>query len=49
MKLRYFTMPMHPAGLAWADTLREDRETVILADKLEFHDAFNGDHLTDVH
>ncbi len=49
MKLGYFTMPMHPADRAWADTLREDRETVILADKLGFHDAFIGEHLTDVH
>ncbi|MDF1610247.1 LLM class flavin-dependent oxidoreductase [Hoeflea sp. YIM 152468] len=49
MKLGYFTMPMHPADRVWADTLREDRETVILADKLGFHDAFIGEHLTDVH
>jgi len=49
MKLGYFTMPLHPAGRDWAQTLREDRETVILADKLGFHDAFIGEHLTDVH
>lgn len=49
MKLGYFTMPLHPAGRDWAQTLREDRETVILADQLGFHDAFIGEHLTDVH
>lgn len=49
MKLGYFAMPMHPQGRTWADTLREDREAVILADSLGFHDAFIGEHLTDRH
>lgn len=49
MKLGYFTMPVHPADRPWADTLREDREAVILADKLGFHDAFIGEHLSDTH
>jgi alkanesulfonate monooxygenase SsuD/methylene tetrahydromethanopterin reductase-like flavin-dependent oxidoreductase (luciferase family) len=40
-------MPMHPLGRAWADTLREDQEAVVLADRLGFHDAFIGEHLTD--
>jgi alkanesulfonate monooxygenase SsuD/methylene tetrahydromethanopterin reductase-like flavin-dependent oxidoreductase (luciferase family) len=40
-------MPMHPLGRAWADTLREDQEAVVLADSLGFHDAFIGEHLTD--
>jgi alkanesulfonate monooxygenase SsuD/methylene tetrahydromethanopterin reductase-like flavin-dependent oxidoreductase (luciferase family) len=31
----------------WAETLKEDREAIILADKLGFHDAFMGEHLTD--
>jgi alkanesulfonate monooxygenase SsuD/methylene tetrahydromethanopterin reductase-like flavin-dependent oxidoreductase (luciferase family) len=30
-----------------AETLREDREAIILADKLGFYDAFVGEHLTD--
>ena len=47
MRLGYFTMPMHPIERNWLDTLREDRETIILADKLGFHDAFVGEHLTD--
>jgi alkanesulfonate monooxygenase SsuD/methylene tetrahydromethanopterin reductase-like flavin-dependent oxidoreductase (luciferase family) len=48
MRLGYFTMPVHPMGRDWSQTLREDREAIILADKLGFHDAFVGEHLTDV-
>jgi alkanesulfonate monooxygenase SsuD/methylene tetrahydromethanopterin reductase-like flavin-dependent oxidoreductase (luciferase family) len=47
MRLGYFTMPMHPLHRPWAETLQEDREIVMLADKLGFHDAFIGEHLTD--
>ena len=48
MRLGYFTMPVHPIGRDWSQTLREDREAIILADKLGFHDAFVGEHLTDI-
>jgi alkanesulfonate monooxygenase SsuD/methylene tetrahydromethanopterin reductase-like flavin-dependent oxidoreductase (luciferase family) len=47
MRLGYFTMPVHPIERDWAQTLREDREAIILADKLGFYDAFVGEHLTD--
>jgi alkanesulfonate monooxygenase SsuD/methylene tetrahydromethanopterin reductase-like flavin-dependent oxidoreductase (luciferase family) len=47
MRLGYFTMPVHPMGRDWSQTLREDREAIILADRLGFHDAFMGEHLTD--
>ena len=47
MRLGYFTMPVHPMGRDWSDTLREDRDAIILADQLGFHDAFMGEHLTD--
>lgn len=47
MRLGYFTMPVHPIGRDWSQTLREDREAIILADRLGFHDAFVGEHLTD--
>jgi alkanesulfonate monooxygenase SsuD/methylene tetrahydromethanopterin reductase-like flavin-dependent oxidoreductase (luciferase family) len=40
-------MPLHPHERDWCETLAEDREAVILADKLGFHDAFIGEHLTD--
>jgi len=47
MRLGYFTMPMHPAHRPSAQTLQEDREAIILADKLGFYDAFVGEHLTE--
>jgi len=47
MKLGLFMMPMHPAEREPARTLAEDRETILLADRLGFHDAFVGEHLTD--
>src|ERR1700693_5231297 len=47
MRLGYFTMPVHPLGGYWSQTRREDREAIILADRLGFHDAFVGEHLTD--
>src|SRR2546421_5873620 len=40
-------MPMHPRRRDPAVTLQEDREALILADRLGFHDAFVGEHLTD--
>lgn len=49
MRLGYFTMPLHPVGRTWRETLAEDREAIILADRLGFHDAFVGEHLTDRH
>jgi alkanesulfonate monooxygenase SsuD/methylene tetrahydromethanopterin reductase-like flavin-dependent oxidoreductase (luciferase family) len=49
MRLGYFSMPLHPLGRTWAETLEEDRAAVILADELGFHDAFIGEHLTDQH
>lgn len=47
MRLGIFMMPMHALGRNHTQTLREDRETVILADQLGFHDVFIGEHLTD--
>ena len=47
MRLGYFAMPMHPPTRRWAETLEEDRQAIILADRLGFHDAFIGEHLTD--
>ena len=47
MKLGIFMMPVHPLHRNPTETLKEDRETVILADQLGYHDAFIGEHLTD--
>ena len=47
MRLGYFTMPVHPLDRSITETLQEDREAIILADKLGFHDAFVGEHIAD--
>ena len=47
MRLGYFTMPLHPLERDPLATLQEDRAAIILADRLGFHDAFVGEHLTD--
>ncbi len=47
MKLGYFTMPFHPPEKALTESLKEDREAAILADRLGFHEAFFGEHVTD--
>ena len=47
MRLGMFMMPMHALGRNHTQTLREDRETVVLADQLGYHDVFIGEHLTD--
>ena len=48
MKLGFFTMPMHPPERNHTQTLKEDREAVILADRLGFCEALIGEHVTDV-
>jgi alkanesulfonate monooxygenase SsuD/methylene tetrahydromethanopterin reductase-like flavin-dependent oxidoreductase (luciferase family) len=47
MKLGFFTMPMHPVGRDWRQTLAEDREAFILADQLGFTEGYCGEHATD--
>lgn len=47
MKLGTFMMPLHPPGRNIAETLAEDREAVLLADKLGYCEAFVGEHVTD--
>jgi len=47
MKLGYFTFPMHPHNKDYYKSLIEDRESIILADKLNFQEAFIGEHLSD--
>jgi alkanesulfonate monooxygenase SsuD/methylene tetrahydromethanopterin reductase-like flavin-dependent oxidoreductase (luciferase family) len=48
MRLGYFTMPLHPLGRDWRQTLAEDREAVLLAEQLGFEEAFIGEHITDL-
>ncbi len=47
MKLGTFMMPLHPPGRNIAETLAEDREAVLLADKLGYCEAYVGEHVTD--
>ena len=47
MKLGYFTMPIHPASRNYTQTLKEDREAILLADRLGYVEAFIGEHITD--
>ena len=47
MNLGFFTMPVHPQGRNYAETLKEDREAFILADRLGYTEGYCGEHLTD--
>jgi alkanesulfonate monooxygenase SsuD/methylene tetrahydromethanopterin reductase-like flavin-dependent oxidoreductase (luciferase family) len=47
MQLGFFTMPIHPVGKDWRQSLREDREAFILADELGFAEGYVGEHTTD--
>ena len=48
MKLGTFMMPLHPPGRSPSETLPEDREAILLADRLGFAEAFVGEHVTDL-
>lgn len=48
MKLGFFTMPIHPATRNYTQTLKEDREAVLLAGRCGYAEAFIGEHITDV-
>jgi alkanesulfonate monooxygenase SsuD/methylene tetrahydromethanopterin reductase-like flavin-dependent oxidoreductase (luciferase family) len=47
MKLSFFTMPIHPVDKPIVQSLREDREAFILADRLGYAEAYCGEHTTD--
>ena len=40
-------MPVHPQGRTYGQTLKEDREAFILADRLGYTEGYCGEHLTD--
>lgn len=48
MDLAFFTMPIHPPKRNYTETLMEDREFTLLADKLGFTEGFFGEHVTDL-
>jgi alkanesulfonate monooxygenase SsuD/methylene tetrahydromethanopterin reductase-like flavin-dependent oxidoreductase (luciferase family) len=47
MKLGMFMMPLHPPGRHISETLQEDREAVLRADRLGYVEAYVGEHVTD--
>lgn len=48
MKLGMFMMPLHPPGRNATETLAEDREAFLLADRLGYCEGFVGEHVTDL-
>src|SRR3954469_21883256 len=48
MKLGTFMMPLHPPSREPWQTYIEDREAIILADKLGYSEALVGEHVTDL-
>ena len=48
MKLATFMMPLHPPGRMPWETYAEDREAILLADRLGYSEAYVGEHITDL-
>jgi len=48
MKLGTFMMPLHPPGRQPWQTYAEDREAILLADRLGYKEALVGEHITDL-
>lgn len=48
MQLSFFTMPIHPVEKPVSQSIAEDREAFILADKLGFAEGYCGEHTTDL-
>ena len=46
MDFGLFMMPVHYPGKGLQRTLKEDMDTVVLADQLGFHEAWIGEHHT---
>lgn len=47
MNLGFFTMPIHPVERSMTETLREDRELALVADRLGFTEGYFGEHISD--
>lgn len=46
MRLGMFALPLHPPGRPLHDTVDENAEKVVLADRLGFHEFWVGEHYT---
>jgi len=49
MQLGYFSFPVHPKNKSLVKCFEEDKNAILLIDKLGFKEAFIGEHLTDQH
>ena len=47
MDLGFFTMPIHPLHRSVTETLQEDRELALVADRLGFTEGYFGEHISD--
>ena len=47
MNIGYFTQPFHPSNRKIHETLEEDYESAIIADRNGYKEAFFGEHVTD--
>jgi alkanesulfonate monooxygenase SsuD/methylene tetrahydromethanopterin reductase-like flavin-dependent oxidoreductase (luciferase family) len=48
MDLGFFAQPVHPKEKDYAQALREDRDTFVLADELGYTEAYIGEHVADL-
>ena len=48
MNLGLFIMPLHPPRRSFADSYDRDMELIVLADRLGYHEAWVGEHITEV-
>jgi alkanesulfonate monooxygenase SsuD/methylene tetrahydromethanopterin reductase-like flavin-dependent oxidoreductase (luciferase family) len=46
MRLGFFMMPVHPPARSFTETLAEDMEKSLLADKLGFSELWLGEHFS---
>jgi alkanesulfonate monooxygenase SsuD/methylene tetrahydromethanopterin reductase-like flavin-dependent oxidoreductase (luciferase family) len=46
MELGFFTMPLHRPEKPWSRALAEDREAIVLAEKLGYSEAWVGEHFS---
>lgn len=46
MELGYFTMPLHPPGSNFTQTLEDDLEQIVTLDRLGYKEAWIGEHFT---
>ena len=49
MKLGYFTQPFHPTGKNISQSLLEDHEAAVIADRNGYSEALFGEHVTDAY